>query len=299
MAAVFAADVAPPAGSDESKVKIGDTRLKVESLLGEPESFAPVESMRTRLVFKRCSIVFESGKVFRLPVMRSADELAKEGEYKAKEARERAAAAVPGSPQELARNKAKVAALLPHFEPVVSRAGFPVIYVHKGFPTDKYGVMPSALIDDQGAVALATSYYGGAWLFHDSVGVRIADKNFVSSILPHGKPQRRVAQAGFIEERCVFESEGDQQLVREISLAKGKKVFISLLKQGGSVLGSLTEQQFASFPPILELQRDQIAAFRESMELSDAFAAIYEAKKAQKSAVQSEEVAKKAIDKGL
>jgi hypothetical protein len=314
MAAVFAADVAPPAstasvppaGSDESKVKLGDTRFKVESLLGEPESLTPVDRMRTRIVFKRCSIVFESSKVVsepskvvQLPVMRSDEELAKEIADKVKVAENRVAAAQPNPAQDLSRSNARIKALLPRFEAVVSRPGSPVIYVHKQFPTEKYGLMPSVLVDDQGSLGLATNYFGGAWLFHDSVGVRIADKNHASSILPHGKPQRRVVKAGFIEERCVFDSQVDQQLVRDISTAKGKRVFISLLKEGGSILGVLTEQQFASFPPIVELAPIEMAAVRDSVDLADAFAAVFEAKAAQKSAAQVEEGAKKAIDKGL
>jgi hypothetical protein len=289
-ASAVAADVAaksvsvspPPAGSAESKVKIGDTREKIVSLLGEVEIIESAGGMRSRFVFERCSIVFEAGKVAQLPVMRSESELSEELANKTKAAQEREAAAKPDSPQNLARSKAKVSALLSHFEPVVSRPDFPVIYVHKGFPTDKYGLMPSVLIDDRGAVALATSYYGGAWIFHDSVGVRIGDKNYASSILDRGKPQRRVAQAGFIEERCVFESESDQQLVREISLAKGRRVFVSLTRQGGSVLSALTEQQFASFPPILELSSGDMTAFRESVELSDAFAVISKARMSKK-----------------
>lgn len=265
---------APPVGSEESRVKIGDSRVKVEGLLGDVESMVPVERMRTRLVFKRCSILFEAGKVVELPVMRSESELAKERDDKERLAKERWVASQPGSPQVLERSKAKVASLLSRFDAVVSRPGSPVIYVHKAFPTGKYGLMPSVLVDDRGAMALATSYYGGAWLFHDSIGVRIAEKNFSSTVLPHGKPQRRVAQAGFIEERCVFDSHSDQELVREISLSKGKKVFISLLRQGGSILGSLTDQQFASFPPIVELTAVEMSAIRDSVELADAFAAL-------------------------
>jgi hypothetical protein len=264
----------PPAGSDEAKVRIGDSRVKVEGLLGDVESLVSVGRMRTQLVFRRCTVVFESGKVAELPVMRSEAELAREIAVKAEDAKKRLAASQPGSPQDVARSKAKVASLLPRFEAVVSRPGYPVIYLHKAFPTGKYGLMPSVLVDDQGALALATSYYGGAWLFHDSLGVRIADKNYASSILPHGKPQRRVAQAGFIEERCVFDSHADQQLVRDISTAKGRRVFISLQKQGGSVMGSLSEQQFASFPPIVELTSLELSAVKDSVELADAFAAL-------------------------
>ncbi len=289
----------PPAGSDEAKIKIGDTRVKVESILGDILGMEPAEKMRTRLIFKRCSIVFESSKVVHLPVMRSGEDLAKEISDKEKADQERAAAAKPGSPQNLKRCQEKVSALLPRFEAVASRPGSPIIYMHKQFPSGKHGLMPSVLVDDQGSLGLVTNYYGGAWLFHDSVGVRIADKNYTSSILPHGKPQRRVVEAGFIEERCVFDSQVDQQLVRDISLAKGKRIFISLMKQGGSVLGGLTEQQFASFPPIFELTSVEMAAVRDSVDLADAFTAVFEAKAAQKSAAQVEEGTKKAIDKGL
>jgi hypothetical protein len=267
-----------PAGSVEATVRIGDTRLKVEALLGEVDSLDALDRFRTRVFFKRCSIVFESGKVAQLPVMRSPDELATLEQAKAKAEKEKAAAAQPGTPQNLKRCRDLVAALLPRFEAVVSRPGFPVIYVHKAFPAEKYGIMPSVLVDDQGSLALATSYYGGAWLFHDSVGVRIADKNHASSILPRSKPQRQVADAGFILERCVFDTQVDQQLVREISTAKGKRIFISLLKQGGSVLGGLTEQQFASFPPIAELTAAEISAVRDSVELADAFAGLQASK---------------------
>ncbi len=272
------AGLAPPAGSDEAAIKIGDARFKVESLLGEVESLDPVDRQRTRLTFKRCSIVFESGKVVQLPVMRSSEELAKLSQEKAKAEKDRVAAAQPGSPQNLKRAQALISSLLPRFMAVVSRPGSPVIYVHKSFPTEKYGLMPSVLIDDQGALALTSSYYGGAWLFHDSLGVRIADKNYASSVLEHGKPQRRVVQAGFIEERCVFDSDVDQQLVREISKAKGKRVFVSLQKQGGSIMGALSEQQFASFPPIVELSASEIVAVKDSVDLADAFDAVRTAK---------------------
>jgi len=272
------AGLAPPAGSDEATIKIGDARFKVESLLGEVEALDPVDRQRTRLTFKRCTIVFESGKVVQLPVMRSSEELAKLGQEKAKADKDRAAAAQPGSPQNLKRAQALISSLLPRFMAVVSRPGSPVIYVHKSFPAEKYGLMPSVLIDDQGALALATNYYGGAWLFHDSVGVRIADKNYASSILPNGKPQTRVVEAGFIEERCVFDTNVDQQLVREISKAKGKRVYISLLKQGGSIMGALSEQQFASFPPIVELSPGEMAAVKDSVDLADAFDAVRTAK---------------------
>lgn len=276
----------PPAGSDEASVKLGDTRPRVEALLGEVEALHPLDRLRTRFLFKRCSIVFESGKVVELPVMRSPEELAKLGEEKAKAAKDRAEAARPGSPQHVRKAQAVVASLSPRFDAVVSRPGSPVIYVHKAFPAERYGLMPSVLIDDEGSLAIATSYYGGAWLFHDSVGVRIADKSLFSSILPHGKPQRRVAQAGFIEERCVFDSEADQQLVRDIASVRGKPVFISLLKQGGSILGGLTEQQFASFPPIVELTPAEMAAIRDSVELADAFASLFKAKNDKKEAVE-------------
>lgn len=283
---MFAADVVPPAssaavipaGSDESKVKIGDTRFKVEELLGDPENLEPVDRLRTRITYKRCSIVFEASKVVQLPIMRPADELAKASADKPKTAYVAAAPAEPNPKQDLARSKAKIKALLPRFEAIVANPDSPVIYVHKGFPSGKYGLMPSVLVDDQGSFALTTNYYGGAWLFHDSVGVRIADKNYTSSVLPHHKPRRRVVQAGFIEERCVFDSQVDMQLVREISTAKGKRVFISLFKQGGSVLGGLSEHQFASFPPVVELSPPEMAAVRDSLELADAFDAVRTAK---------------------
>ena len=77
---VFSADLpapppgsAPPGGSDEAKVKLGDTRFKVEALLGEVEALDPVDRLRTRVCFKRCTIIFESGKVVQLPVMRSPE----------------------------------------------------------------------------------------------------------------------------------------------------------------------------------------------------------------------------------
>lgn len=97
---VFSADLpapppgsAPPGGSDEAKVKLGDTRFKVEALLGEVEALDPVDRLRTRVCFKRCTIIFESGKVVQLPVMRSPEELAKLGQEKAKAEKDRAAAA--------------------------------------------------------------------------------------------------------------------------------------------------------------------------------------------------------------
>jgi hypothetical protein len=90
----FSADLpAPPAGSDEAKVKLGDSRIKVEALLGEIEALEPVDRLRTRVCFKRCTIIFESGKVVQLPVMRSPEELAKLEQEKAKAAQDRAAAA--------------------------------------------------------------------------------------------------------------------------------------------------------------------------------------------------------------
>lgn len=289
----------PPAGSDEAKIKIGDTRVKVESILGDIVGMEPAEKMRTRLIFKRCSIVFESSKVVNLPVMRSGEDIAKEISDKKKADQERAAAAQPGSPQNLKRCQEKVSALLLRFETVVSRPGAPFIYLHKAFPTQKYGLMPSVLVDDQGSLALATAYYGGAWLFHDSAGVRIANDNFQSTILPHGGPQRRVVQAGFIEERCVFSAEADHQLVRDIAFARGKRVFISLMKGGGSVLGALTEQQFASFPPIVELSVADMSAVKDSVDLADAFVALNSAKKSRDDASKSSESSRKAVEKGL
>lgn len=274
-----------PLGSEESKIAIGDSRAKVEALLGEIESMEPADRMRTRLVFKRCTILFQSGKVVELPVMRTDAELSKRREEQEMLTKERLAASQPGSPQEIALKKAKmnairsrIASITSRFE-IISSPGSPTLYVHKAFPSGKYasgkyGLSPSVLVDDQGAAAIMTNYYGGAWLFHDSIGIRIGDKNYSSSILPREKPQRRVANAGFIEERCLFDSSADQELVREISNSRGKKVFLSLQRHGGSILGVLTDQQFASFPPIVELTPAEITAFRESVELADAFAAL-------------------------
>ena len=53
----------PPEGSDESKIAIGDVPAKVVALLGEPLSYSDISPTRSRCVFKRCTIVFESRKV--------------------------------------------------------------------------------------------------------------------------------------------------------------------------------------------------------------------------------------------
>ncbi len=274
--AVSSADI--PVGSDEAAIKIGDTRLKVETLLGEIEAMEPVDRSRTKLTFKRCSIVFESGKVSQLPVMRSEEELARKKAEKIRADKDKAEAALPSSPQNVRRRQALVASLVPRFDIVFSRAGFPVVYRHKSFQDGKYGLMPSVLVDDRGSLALATTYHGGAWLFHDSLCVRIADKTLPSSVLPQGKPQRQVLRAGFIEECCVFDSEEDQNLVREISKSKGVRVFIGLLNRGGALTVRLTEQQFASFPPIVELSASEMAAVRDSVDLADAFSDIQASK---------------------
>ncbi len=241
----------PPAGSDEAKISVGDVPAKVVALLGDPESFITLSPTRTRCFFKRCTIVFDAQKVAELPVMKTAEELARE---------------------QAARRRAALAGLLSRFDEERASDGSS-LYLHKSFPRGKYGTMPAVIVDARGAMGLVTSYFGGTWIFHDSALVKVGGKVLPTSLLPHGAPMRRLAgQGGFIEERCVFSSESDQQVIRAISRSAGG-VFISLSNGHASVAPRLTEQQFASFPPIVELTSSDLSAVRECVALADALAA--------------------------
>jgi hypothetical protein len=102
--------------------------------------------------------------------------------------------------------------------------------------------------------------------------VVIGGKGMPTSLLPPGVPMRRLSgQGSFIEERCVFSSQSDQELIRAIAKAGGG-VSIALLERHASVARRLTEQQFASFTPIVELSGSDLSAVRECVALADAFA---------------------------
>lgn len=240
----------PPAGSDESKIVIGDVPAKVVALLGEPLSYSDISTTRSRCVFKRCTIVFESQKVAELPVMKTSEDLARE-------------AAV--------RKQADIARLTSRFE--VEQAGVgSVLYFHKSFPRGKYGTMPAVVVDDRGAMVLVTNYFGGRWIFHDSAIVAIGSKLMPTSLLAPGVPLRRLSgQGSFIEERCVFGTQSDQEIIRAIAKAGGG-VTISLLKGHASVASQLTEQQFSVFSPIVELSGSELSAVRDCVALADALA---------------------------
>ena len=246
----LAAQTAPPAGSDESKIAVGDVPDKVVALLGQPESFTDLSPTRSRCVFKRCTIVFESRKVAELPVMKTPEDFAREA---------------------AARKRAAIASLTSAFE-VERGSDGSTLYVHRSFPRGKYGAMPAVVVDDRGAMGLVTSYFGGTWIFHDSAIVKVGDKIMRTSVLPQGMPMRRLAgQGGFVEERCVFSSGSDQEIIRTIARAGGG-VFVSLSNGHASVVPRLTEQQFASFPPIVELTGSDLSAVRACVALADAFA---------------------------
>ena len=240
----------PPAGSDEAKIAIGDLPSKVVALLGQPESFDYLSPTRSRCVFKRCTIIFESQKVAELPAMKTPEDFARET---------------------AARKRAAIANLTSRFDTERSSDGS-TLYIHKSFPRGKYGTMPAVVVDDKGSMGLVTNYFGGTWIFHDSAMVVIGGKGMPTSLLPPGVPMRRLSgQGSFIEERCVFSSQSDQELIRAIAKAGGG-VSIALLERHASVARRLTEQQFASFTPIVELSGSDLSAVRECVALADAFA---------------------------
>ena len=242
------ASTQPLDGSDESKIAIGDTPAKVVALLGGPESFFNLTPTRSQCVFKRCTIIFESQKVAELPVMKTQADLARES---------------------ASRKRAAVDRLVSLFDAEHTNDGS-AIYIHKAFPKGKYGTMPAVIVDGNGTLGLVTSYFGGAWIFHDSAIVKVGEKGMPTSILPRGTIMRRMAgQGGFIEERCVFSSRSDQEIIRMIANA-GNGVFIMLCNGHTSVASRLTEQQFVSFPPIAELSGAELSAVRDSVALSDA-----------------------------
>ena len=240
----------PPAGSDESKIAIGDLPSKVVALLGQPESHDDLSPTRSLCVFKRCTIIFESQKVAELPVMKTPEDFARET---------------------AARKRAAIANLTSRFDTERSSDGS-TLYIHKSFPRGKYGTMPAVVVDDRGSMGLVTNYFGGTWIFHDSAMVVIGGKGMPTSLLPPGVPMRRLSgQGSFIEERCVFSSQSDQDLIRAIAKAGGG-VSIALLKGFASVAPRLTEQQFSVFCPIVELSGSDLSAVRECVALADAFA---------------------------
>jgi len=240
----------PPDGSDESKIAIGDLPSKVVALLGQPESHDDLSPTRSRCVFKRCTIIFESQKVAELPVMKTPEDFVRET---------------------AARKRAAIANLTSRFDTERSSDGS-TLYIHKSFPRGKYGTMPAVVVDDRGSMGLVTNYFGGKWIFHDSAMVVIGGKGMPTSLLPPGVPIHRLSgQGSFIEERCVFSSQADQELIRAISKAGGG-VSIALLKGFASVAPRLTEQQFTSFPPIVEFSGSELSAVRECVALADALA---------------------------
>lgn len=245
--APLAAQTAPPAGSDEAKIAIGDLPSKVVALLGNPLSSSPISPTRSVCVFRRCTIVFESQKVAELPVMKTPEDIARET---------------------AARKLAAMANLTSRFDTERSSDGS-ILYIHKSFPRGKYGTMPAVVVNDRGSMGLVTNYFGGTWIFHDSAMVVIGGKGMPTSLLPPGVPLRRLSgQGSFIEERCVFSSQSDQELIRAIARASGG-VSIALLNGHASVAARLTEQQFASFTPIAEFSGSDLSAVRESVALAD------------------------------
>ena len=247
VAAPLVAQTAPPAGSDEAKIAIGDLPSKVVALLGNPLSSSPISPTRSVCVFRRCTIIFESQKVAELPVMKTPEDIARET---------------------AARKRAAMANLTSRFDTERSSDGS-ILYIHKSFPRGKYGTMPAVVVDDRGSMGLVTNYFGGTWIFHDSAMVVIGGKGMPTSLLPPGVPLRRLSgQGSFIEERCVFSSQSDQELIRAIARATGG-VSIALLNGHASVAARLTEQQFASFTPIAEFSGSDLSAVRESVALAD------------------------------
>jgi hypothetical protein len=240
----------PPDGSDESKIAIGDVPAKVVALLGEPLSYSDISPTRSRCVFKRCTIVFESRKVAELPVMKTIEDLAREAAE---------------------RKRAAIAGLISRF--VVEPAGIgSSLYIHKSFPRGQYGTMPAVVVDDRGSMGLVTNYFGGRWIFHDSAIVAIGGKVIPTSLLAPEVPVRRVSSQGsFIEEKCVFSAPSDQDIIRAISKASGG-VTISLLKGHASVASQLTEQQFSVFSPIYSFSATDLSAVRDCVALADALA---------------------------
>jgi hypothetical protein len=240
----------PPEGSDESKIAIGDVPAKVVALLGEPLSYSDISPTRSRCVFKRCTIVFESRKVAELPVMKTIEDLARESAE---------------------RKRAAIASLTSRF--VVEPAGIgSSLYIHKSFPRGQYGTMPAVVVDDKGSMGLVTNYFGGRWIFHDSANVAISGKVMPTSLLAPSVPVRRVSSQGsFIEEKCVFSAPNDQDIIRAIAKASGG-VTISLLKGHASVASQLTEQQFSVFSPIYPFSASDLSAVRDCVALADALA---------------------------
>ena len=171
---------APPAGSDEAKVKLGDTRFKVEALLGEVEALDPVDRLRTRICFKRCTIIFESGKVVQLPVMRSLEELAKLGQEKAKaekesqERKEQAEKALADKPP-VRRTKAdhdRAKALNPAARSAMKYQSSPAA---KGAPVMVKDFSMTVVSETAGVVSSAARIGGGGGVFAYSypVGCKI------------------------------------------------------------------------------------------------------------------------------
>jgi hypothetical protein len=241
----------PPAGSDESKIAVGDDPRKVTSLLGQPISFSNVSPTRSVCVFKRCTIVFESQKVAELPVMKTDEDFAREA---------------------AARRSEAIARLSSRFDTEHARGGS-LIYIHKAFPRGKYGTMPAVVVFSSGDMGLVTTYYGGAWIFHDSAIIKVGGKAMLTSKLPPAAPMRQVkGPGGFIEERCVFASASDQEVIRAIAGSSGP-VQIMLAADHGSLTSRLTDQQISAFPPIAEMSAAEISAVRECIQLADALGA--------------------------
>jgi hypothetical protein len=243
--------------------KVGDTREKVIGLLGKPNGNLTLRDGAEVFSYPRGDVFFDKKGVCKQTLL-------PEAEFKRLE-ESRARPAVPAPVEVAATSKTFVASLLVNFEAVPTIPGAPSIYRHKAFPVNKYGLMPCVYVAADGALALATNYYGGRWIFHDSASIGIGDKSYFTSVSGVGEPSRRVAQAGFIYESCVFETEDDQKIIRDIAKAKGVKIVIAVCRGRGSVLGQLSDQQFSAFPPLVELKPEEVKAVYQSVELADAF----------------------------
>jgi hypothetical protein len=243
--------------------KVGDKREKVIALLGQPNSKLPLKDGAEVFSYPRGDVFFDKYVVTRLTLL-------PEAEFKRQE-EERTRPVVLSPAEVAAKNKAIVDRILVNFEAMPANPGEPIIYRHKVFAGQKYGLVIRVYVASDGYMALATNYYGGRWIFHDSASVGIGDRVRFTGVLAAGEPSRRVEGNGFINESCLFGLNGDQEIVREMAKAKGAKIMVSVTRGRASVLDSLTEQQFASFPPIVELKPDEVKAVQQSVELADAF----------------------------
>ena len=243
--------------------KIGDTREKVISLLGNPDGNLVLKDGGAMFSYPRGDVVFDKRGVIR-------HNLLPEAEFKRMQ-QEKSQPIVPKPDEVVAASKRLVASLLPKFELLPTLPGDPAMYLHKAFPVSKYGLMPRVIVSSDGQMTLVTAYYGGRWIFHDSALVSIGDKGYRTSVMGANEPARSVEGNGFIYEMCVFAADKDVAIIRDMSKSKGEKILVSVTRGHASVLSALTGQQFAVFPPIVELNAEQVKAVRESVELADAF----------------------------